>query len=202
MSSLGNREKQLLLEVARRALIAAVERGESLEILSLKLSFMEETAGAFVTLRCRRKLRGCIGQTDSGQLLVQVIAHCAKAAALDDQRFDPIGRDELAEIDIELSVLSPLEKMTLDRIEIGKHGLVVTRYSHRGVLLPQVAVERRWEAERFLEETCVKAGLGPDAWKNPGTLVQAFTANIFSESDFCSDVAAKGRPKSGYSAST
>ena len=203
MSSLGNREKQLLLEVARRALIAAVERRESLEIPFPELS-LTETPGAFVTLRCRGRLRACIGQIESSQLLVEVVAHSAKAAALEDSRFNPVRSEELAEIDIELSILSPLEEIASDRIEAGRHGLIVTRGSQCGVLLPQVAIERRWNAERFLEESCVKAGLTREAWKIPGTLIQGFTAEVFSESELRSKVwlDAKVRPKSGYSVST
>jgi|ERR1039458_9487112 AmmeMemoRadiSam system protein A len=203
MSSLGNREKQLLLEVARRALIAAVERRESLEIPPQELS-LTETAGAFVTLRCRGRLRACIGQIKSSQLLFEVVAYSAKAAALEDSRFNPVRSEELAEIDIELSVLSLLEEIAPDRIEAGRHGLIVTRGSQRGVLLPQVATERRWNAERFLEESCVKAGLQREAWKTPGTLLQGFSAEVFSESEFRSDVRldAKVRPTWCYSVST
>ena len=203
MSSLGNREKQLLLEVARRALIAAVERRESLEIPPQERS-LTETAGAFVTFRCRGRLRACIGQIKSSQLLFEVVAYSAKAAALEDSRFNPVRSEELAEIDIELSVLSLLEEIAPDRIEAGRHGLIVTRGSQRGVLLPQVATERRWNAERFLEESCVKAGLQREAWKTPGTLLQGFSAEVFSESEFRSDVRldAKVRPTWCYSVST
>ena len=113
-----------------------------------------------------------------------VVAYCAMAAALDDPRFAPLGAAELDGVAIEISVLSPLVEIALDRIETGKHGLLVTRGSQRGVLLPQVAEEFGWNAERFLEETCVKAGLERDAWKQPGTRLQAFTAEVFSEPEF------------------
>jgi hypothetical protein len=201
MSSLGNRAKQLLLEVARRALVAAVERGELPDSLPQE-PCSNGTAGAFVTLRCRGGLRACIGQIESTQSLVEVVAYSAKTAALEDPRFSPVRPDELAEIDIELSVLSRLEQIAPDRIEAGKHGLIVTKDSRRAVLLPQVAIERRWEAERFLEETCVKAGLKRDAWKTPGTLIQGFTAEVFSESDLRSNFGAKSRLESGHSVST
>jgi hypothetical protein len=111
-----------------------------------------------------------------------VVAHCAKAAALEDPRFKPVRAEEVAEIEIELSILSPLQDTTLEKIEAGKHGLVVSRGWQRGVLLPQVATEFKWQAARFLEETCVKAGLEREAWQDPHTRIQAFTAEVFSES--------------------
>jgi uncharacterized protein len=203
MSSLRNSEKRLLLEIARRALVAAVERRELREGPADESS-LTDCGGAFVTLRCRHRLRGCIGQIGSDQPLVQVIARSARAAALEDPRFDPVRPEELVEIDLELSVLSPLEEVTVDRIEVGKHGLMVTRSSQRGVLLPQVATERRWSARRFLEETCVKAGFQRDAWKWAGTVIQGFTAEIFSESDLRSGAPldTEVRTEPGYSAST
>jgi AmmeMemoRadiSam system protein A len=191
MSLLADREKQSLLEVARRAVIRAVELRESLEMLPDDSNLMQP-AGAFVTLRRRARLRGCIGQLPSNEPLVRVVAYCAKSAALDDPRFEPVAPHELSDLEIELSVLSALEEIAPERIEAGKHGLLVSQGSQRGVLLPQVASEHRWTAERFLEETCAKAGLDHDAWKDPATHIQAFTAEIFCESGF----------RSGYSIST
>ncbi len=182
MSSLDNRERLFLLEVARRALIAAVETGKTLEVSSRDLAG-SECAGAFVTLRRRTRLRGCIGQIGTKQSTVEVVAYSARAAALEDPRFDPVRSEELRDIEIELSVLSVPERIEPRQIEAGKHGLIVSRGWQRGVLLPQVAVEQRWESVRFLEETCVKAGLERDAWKQPETLILAFTADVFSESE-------------------
>lgn len=181
MSPLADREKQLLLELARRALTAGVEKRESIPDLPADEA-LRQPGGAFVTLHRRGRLRGCVGQLPSKEPLVEVVAHCAKAAALEDPRFKPVRADEIAEIEIELSILSGLEDVTLGRIEAGKHGLVVSRGWQRGVLLPQVATEFKWQAARFLEETCVKAGLEREAWKNPQTRIQAFTAEVFRES--------------------
>jgi uncharacterized protein len=202
MSSLGSREKQLLLELARRALIAAIERHESPENLPRDLGSLQ-SAGAFVTLHRRGRLRGCIGQIGSGQSLVEIVTHCAKSAALEDPRFDPVRPDELRDIEIELSVLSPLEEIAPERIEAGKHGLMVARGWQRGVLLPQVASEQRWAAPRLLEETCVKAGLERDAWRQPQTKVFGFTAEVFSESSLqpAESHGRMGGPKSRYSTS-
>jgi AmmeMemoRadiSam system protein A len=203
MSSLGNREKQLLLEVARRAVIAAAADHEFPKDLP-KVPGLGESTGAFVTLHRRGRLRGCMGQIGTGQSLVEVVAHCANSAALDDSRFDPVRPDEVGELEIELSVLSPLEEIAPDRIEVGKHGLMISRGTQRGVLLPQVAIECRWGAARFLEETCVKAGLERDAWREPGTKIRCFTAEIFREADFRQgeQPGPEGRAKPRYSIST
>jgi AmmeMemoRadiSam system protein A len=203
MSSLGNREKQLLLDLARRSLIVAVERRDSLDSLPQDPQ-IGESFGAFVTLRKRGRLRGCIGQIGSGQSLIEVVAHCAKSAALQDPRFEPVRADELREIEIELSVLSPLEEIAPDRIEVGKHGLMVSSGPTRGVLLPQVAIECHWQAGRFLEETCVKAGLEREAWREAETKIHGFTAEVFSESGFRPEElpGPKDRAKPRYSIST
>jgi AmmeMemoRadiSam system protein A len=206
MYSLGNREKQLLLDVARRAVTRAAEFHEALANLPSD-EILHRPGGAFITLRRRGgRLRGCIGQLPSTGPLVAVVAHCAKAAALEDPRFSPLSPQELSKIEIEISVLSPLESIAADQIEPGKHGLVVTRGSSRGVLLPQVAAERHWSAERFLEETCEKAGMEREAWKDAATHIEAFTAEVFSESDFRSEDRARREPqariKPRYSSST
>jgi uncharacterized protein len=181
MSSLAEREKQLLLQIARSALTLAVERKPPHQECVFE-EILHQPAGAFVTLHRRKRLRGCVGQLPGRDSLAEVVAHCARAAALHDSRFEPVGTAELSEIEIEVSVLSALEDVTLEAIEAGKHGLVVSQGRQRGVLLPQVASQFNWDAQRFLEETCVKAGLEHDAWKDPATRVQAFTAEVFSES--------------------
>lgn len=203
MSSLGSREKQLLLEIARRALSAAVELRESPGDLSPDLE-SGDSAGAFVTLRHRGRLRGCIGQIGSGQSLSEVVAHSARAAALEDPRFNAVRPDELAEIEIEISVLSRLEEIAPEHIEAGRHGLMVSRGWQRGLLLPQVAIECGWQASRFLEETCMKAGLERDAWREAGTKIHSFTAEVFCESAFRPEdpPGSKGRTKPRYSIST
>ncbi len=180
---LTNRERRALLEVARRALDLAVKTGESLKEFP-DGSELEQNGGAFVTLHWRGRLRGCIGHLPSDEPLIRVVAECAKSAALEDPRFEPVRPDELCDTEIELSILSPLEDTLLEMIEAGKHGLLVSRGWQRGVLLPQVASQFHWDAARFLEETCVKAGLERDAWKDPGTRIQSFTAEVFSEADF------------------
>jgi uncharacterized protein len=205
MSSAGNREKKLLLEVARRAMSAAVEGREFAGPLP-ELSDWQDLSGAFVTLHRRGRLRGCVGQVASNESLLGTVVHCAKAAALEDPRFDRVPPHELSEIEIELSILSGLETIAPEQIQAGKHGLMVSLGRHRGVLLPQVATQFRWSGQRLLEETCVKAGLDRDAWKNPEVRVQAFTAEVFSESEMADEPGAEpespAHAKPGYSSST
>jgi AmmeMemoRadiSam system protein A len=180
MSSLAERERQLLLQIARSALTLAVAGEPSLQEFPSD-EILQLPAGAFVTLHRRGRLRGCVGQLPGRDALVAVVAHCARAAALDDSRFEPVTSAEVSEIEIEVSVLSALQDVTLEAIEAGRHGLVVSQGRQRGVLLPQVATQFNWGARRFLEETCVKAGLERDAWRDPATRVQAFAAEVFSE---------------------
>lgn len=203
MFSLDSRKKLLLLEVARRAVADAVRGHEGVSQTLLELTALE-CAGAFVTLRRNGRLRGCIGQIASNQTAVELVEYSARAAAVDDPRFRPVRAQELAEIEIEISLLSSPEITEPQAIEAGRHGLVVSRGSQRGLLLPQVATEHGWERVRFLEETCVKAGLERDAWRDPQTQILAFTALVFRESDVLgiSSPKAPSDAKPNYSSST
>lgn len=183
MSSLAEGEKKSLLRVARRALIAAVTRIPWTEDLPGDPALMRP-AGAFVTLFYKGRLRGCIGQLSLQTPLVEVTTHCARAVASEDPRFPAVTAEELPSIEIEISVLSELADIKPTQIEPGKHGLLVSNGSHRGVLLPQVAVQFRWNVVRFLEAACEKAGLSKDAWKSGTTRIQAFTAEVFREAEF------------------
>src|SRR5246127_636053 len=201
MSPLAEATKQTLLDVAGRAVVLAVERRELLEDLPQDEA-LQRTAGAFVTLHRHGKLRGCVGQLASKEPLVAVVAYCGMAAALEDPRFTPMTTADLDGLAIEISVLSPLIEISSEQIEPGKHGLMVTQGGQRGVLLPQVAAEFGWTGLRFLEETCVKAQLERDAWKQAGTRLQAFTAEVFSEAGFHASPQPEMRAKSRYSTST
>jgi AmmeMemoRadiSam system protein A len=189
MSSLADREKKHLLEIARRAVVAAVEQRQPVEAPDHPAESepgLLRHGGAFVTLLLRGRLRGCIGQMDSDAPLKDVVAHCARVVAREDPRFQPLRPEELPSIEIELSVLSDPEDVRPGAIQVGTHGLLVTSGEHRGLLLPQVATQFRWDALRLLEETCEKAGLPRDAWKSPHTRMQAFTAEVFSEKNLAS----------------
>ena len=138
-------------------------------------------AGAFVTLRVRGELRGCIGYPDPDKRLVEVVEHCAVSAAVSDPRFPAVSVAEWPLIDLEISVLGPIEPVgDLAEIEIGRHGLIVERGSRRGLLLPQVAIEWRWNREEFAAHTCAKAGLPKDAWRSGATLFK-FEAEVFGD---------------------
>jgi AmmeMemoRadiSam system protein A len=206
MFSLGSRERGTLLEIARQAAKHAVEQGRCLEILPAP-GILSQPAGAFVTLRRAGQLRGCIGQLEAIEPVVQVVARCAMAAALQDPRFAPLSLGELPLVKIEVSVLSALAPIRPEEIEVGKHGLLINLEGARGVLLPQVAAEHHWTREKFLEEACAKGGLEHDAWKNPATRIQAFTAEVFSEDDETPEAEKQTRSKlllgtQNYSSST
>ncbi len=140
--------------------------------------------GAFVTLKKHGNLRGCIGYIYSEQPLYQTIQQAAVAAATQDPRFPPVRLSEMAEITVEISLLSPLERVRdVNEIVVGTHGLLIRRGYYQGLLLPQVAPEQGWDREQFLEGVCYKAGLPPDAWRDPATELYSFTAEVFSEGE-------------------
>lgn len=183
MSPLSNDERRAVLGLARRAIVEAVCHNRILDVPSPS-GALATPSGAFVTLHRRGRLCGCIGQIVTTESLAEAVARCAVLAATRDPRFHPVHPEDLGELEIEISVLSPLEPIEPEAIEVGRHGLMVAREQQRGVLLPQVAIEHRWTRERFLEETCAKAGLEPHAWKDASTKVLAFTAEVFSEAHF------------------
>lgn len=172
-------DRQLLLKLARAAIVARVKT-QTLPAPG-RAGVFAQLAGAFVTIHKRGQLRGCIGHVEADEPLGRVIARCAVAAASSDPRFSPVAPDELPHLHIELSVLGPLERIQRpEEIEIGRHGLVVEQGWNRGLLLPQVAVEWKWDRETFAAETCRKAGLPPQAWAT-GAKMWRFEAEVFSE---------------------
>jgi AmmeMemoRadiSam system protein A len=142
---------------------------------------LAELRGVFTTLHRFGKLRGCIGFVIATTPLYQAVIDTAALAAFEDPRFDPVQPHEVDELQVEISVLSPMTPIAPEQVEVGKHGLMISQYGRRGLLLPQVPLEWRWDRETFLSETCRKAGLPPDAWRR-GATVEAFTAEVFGES--------------------
>ncbi len=141
-----------------------------------------QPASVFVTIHVEGSLRGCIGRLEADLPLYRAVMELAVSAATRDPRFLPLRAEEAREARFELSVLSPSRRVAgAEAIAVGTHGLVVTRGHRRGLLLPQVAVEHRWDRETFLAETCRKAGLPPEAWREDDTLVESFTAQVFGE---------------------
>lgn len=181
MPPLTEAEQDLLLILARRALQEKFLFRQWPDPPEITPS-LRQPAGAFVTLHEAGGLRGCIGQIEAVLPLYRTVRECALSAALCDPRFDPVRPDEVARLRIEISVLSPLRDAQPDEIEAGRHGLMVSRGSHRGLLLPQVAAKWGWDCARLLQEACLKASLPQDAWRQ-GARIQIFTAQVFSEAE-------------------
>jgi len=179
MLQLNDAQKDRLLELARTALEEAVRSGKVPEMAESEEA-LETPCGAFVTLTRRGRLRGCIGHIEAARPLYATVRECARAAALYDPRFEPVTPAELSSLHIEISILSPLVDIAAQEVEVGRHGLLISRGGRRGLLLPQVAEEWNWNREQFLQETCLKAGLPADAWQH-GARIQAFTAQILKD---------------------
>jgi AmmeMemoRadiSam system protein A len=174
-------DRQRLLRIARAAIVAHIGGGVSSEDPVCQGELAARRGGAFVTLHSGDRLRGCIGHIEMDELLVEVVKRCAIAACSSDPRFPAVGASELPQLAVELSLLGPLESIGgPDEIEIGRHGLALEKGRHRGLLLPQVATEWRWDRQQFLEHTCRKAGLTPDAWRHD-TRIWRFEAEVFGE---------------------
>ena len=176
--NLSEEEKKTLKRLAREAIEGILFNKEKVpeelpEILKKKM-------GAFVTLRKNCDLRGCIGYIKGVLPLYQTIEDMAVQAAFHDPRFNPITREEWDQIDIEISVLSPLKKVkSTEEIEVGVHGIYMENGFCSGLLLPQVATENCWDRGTFIESTCCKAGMPKDAWKSENTNIYIFSAEIF-----------------------
>jgi AmmeMemoRadiSam system protein A len=179
---MNDTQKQTLLKVARDTVEAGLTGGKVLKPTSDD-SELNAACGCFVTLKNQGRLRGCIGQFTSEMPLIELVVEMAKASATSDPRFfaDRITADELPQLDIEISVLSPLQ-LTREplSLRLGVDGIYIKRGIASGCFLPQVATETGWSKEEFLSSCCAhKAGLPPDAWKDPKTEVYLFTAEVF-----------------------
>jgi AmmeMemoRadiSam system protein B/AmmeMemoRadiSam system protein A len=176
--SLSAGEKKELLVLARRSVESFVRDGKAPEDQSADPNFTAPR-GVFVTLTEKGELRGCIGFIEPVYPLGLAVARCAVYAASEDPRFSPVRPDELAHLSYEISVLTPLRRITDPTlVQVGRHGLVIAQGARRGLLLPQVATENHWSREEFLSQTCVKAGLSSDAWKR-GAEISTFEAIVF-----------------------
>lgn len=195
---LSPEEGTYLVGLARGAIEAALGSGKDVTTTDAPVKLME-LCGVFVTLNkvegAPHNLRGCIGFPYPVKPLVEAVADSAVSAALRDPRFAPVSSGEMGSIVVEVSVLTPPEIIVVEKpiqypgmVEVGRDGLIVSRGSNRGLLLPQVPVDWGWDAEEFLTQTCLKAWLPPDAWLLPGTEVSKFQAIIFSEEEPRGDV--------------
>lgn len=180
--TLSREDKIALLQLARASIGRRLGEGEPPS--TPETPSLRQRCGVFVTLQKNEKLRGCIGYITATKSLIQLVADAAQASAFQDTRFEPLRREEWGRIEIEISVLSPLETIdNIEEIEVGKHGIVMKQGYRSGLLLPQVAVEYNWDRETFLTNTCYKAGLSANCWKDPDTEIEIFSALVFNEKE-------------------
>ncbi len=177
---MSEQDGTILLQTAREAIAARLAHRPP--CFPSATPVLATPCGAFVTLKASGQLRGCIGHITAVQPLVEAVKDVAVASAFDDPRFPPLAPEEWRQVRIEISVLSPFERITdVARIVVGVHGIMIRRGYRSGLLLPQVATEQKWDRETFLTHACYKAGLPADAWKSPDTRIEIFTATIFHE---------------------
>jgi len=179
-SGVSDEDKALLLKMAKETIECKV-RGVKCPEYDITSNILKENRGAFVTIKKQGRLRGCIGYIQAVKPLYQTIQEMAEAAALHDNRFSPVTEKELDDLEIEISVLTPLRRIgDVDQIQVGTHGILIRKGYNSGLLLPQVATENNWDRKTFLEQTCFKAGLyDKDCWKDKDTEIYIFSAEIF-----------------------
>ncbi len=179
---LTKEERKYLLDIAR----TSIEYGVNKKTHTLPDNYPDvfrKPSGAFVTIHKFGELRGCIGYIEATKPLIETVAETAVHAALHDPRFMPVSIDELEDLELEISILSPLKEITdINEIEVGTHGIVMEQGLNRGLLLPQVPTEYNWDRETFLSQTARKAGLPYDAWKKGNVKIYIFTAEVFNDS--------------------
>ena len=180
--NLDSNQKNTLLEIARKT-VEAVTAGRKIPDFIINDNILRTECGAFVTIHKKGNLRGCIGNIAGSMPLWETVRKMAVEASLHDPRFAPVSAGELGEIDIEISVISPFEKISdINKIVVGKHGLFIRQGFYQGLLLPQVAAEYKWGRIEFLEHTCNKAGLYRDCYKEKNCEIFIFSADVFGES--------------------
>lgn len=179
-----------LVKLARNAIESYLSRGDIVAPPRNISARLMENAGVFVTLEThpKKNLRGCIGYPEPKMPLAEATIRAAISAAAQDPRFPPVLKDEMKEMLVEVSILTPPKLVEakspeeyLAKIEIGRHGLIVEKGFNRGLLLPQVPVDQNWTKEEFLSHTCVKAGLRQNCWREAGTKIYEFSGIVFSE---------------------
>ncbi len=184
MVELNIEQQKNLLRLARKTIADRLHAGSEKNIPDFSDEIFNEKCGAFVTLHIRGNLRGCIGFIEGVSPIPDTIREMSLSSAFGDPRFMPLTAEEFKNVDIEISILSPIEKVeNIDDIVIGRDGLIITRGNNRGLLLPQVPVEQKWDRDMFLTHTCYKAGLPGDSWRRAGVLIEKFSAQVFSEKE-------------------
>ncbi len=180
--SLSDQEKSELLALARKSVEHVIQEKNAYEPPASTSVALNQERGSFVTLTESGALRGCIGYTSATKPLYMTVRDTATLAAIRDPRFQPVSASELPSLEYEISVLSPLRRVTdVQQIRIGEHGLLIKNGDNEGLLLPQVPVEQKWDRQTFLEQTCVKARMNSNCWKDEDTDIFAFTAVVFGD---------------------
>lgn len=180
---LDRKQKDLLLRIARETVENAVT-GSSTGEYDIDDPVLNTECGAFVTIHKLGTLRGCIGNITASTPLWVTVMNMAVEASTRDPRFPPVTPVELEDIDIEISALSPLQKIEdIKEIEVGRHGVLIRKGFSQGLLLPQVATENGFDRISFLEHTCLKAGLARNCYRDSGCEVLIFSASVFGETD-------------------
>lgn len=184
MENLTKDQQARLLKLARNTIADKLGIETSIEVLDFPEPVFGEKCGAFVTLHVHGNLRGCIGYIVGVKNIPDTIREMSIASAFRDPRFPPLKKNEFGDIDIEISVLSPIEQVRdVSEIVVGRDGIILSRGMNSGLLLPQVATEYGWDLETFLEHTCYKAGLHGTMWKKEGTKIEKFSAQVFGEKE-------------------
>ncbi len=177
---LTSAQQEILLQLAREVISYYLKTGDTLEKEIPDKSLLEKR-GAFVTLKIKGELRGCIGYLIPYKSLYATIIDAAVSAASSDPRFQPLTKDELQETKLEISVLTPPRPVKdIHEIKVGTHGIIISKGPNRGLLLPQVPIEQNWDLEAYLDHGCQKAGLDKDEWKKD-VKIEIFSAQVFSE---------------------
>ena len=180
---LAEEHRRTLLTIARESIVRTLA-GHFVELNPSDYhEDLHKLAGAFVTLKTNDgDLRGCIGSIRAIEPMFRAVSTSAIAAAIRDPRFPPVRSEEMAWLELEVSVMGPIERVTeVSEIVVGRDGLIVSRGRYAGLLLPQVATEYGWDLHAFLEQTCMKAGLPPSAWRSSDTRIERFSAEVFGE---------------------
>jgi len=179
-NSLNKNQQQFLLRLARQTIEHYLKSGKAPQV-KIEDEYLKGKRGAFVTLKVNDQLRGCIGYPLPYKPLYETIIDVAISAATQDYRFPPLTHDELKETKIEISVLSlPQSIKDIKEIEVGRHGIIISKGLNKGLLLPQVPLEYGWDLETYLRHGCLKAGLDEEEWKK-GIQIEVFEAQVFSE---------------------
>ena len=178
--SLTEAEKGALKDLVRLSIAGRLFPDQGVERPAAPNEKLSRSFGAFVTLTLGGHLRGCIGNVVGDGPLWETVWNMARAAAFEDPRFRPVGPEEFERLSLEISILSPLTQCPdPGLVEVGRHGLLITHRGRSGLLLPQVPLEWGWDREAFLAQTCHKAGLPPDSWKDPAAVLYWFEAEVF-----------------------